>query len=177
MHIYDYAPKKNTMQLTGVILCLASLAAGLFLPSVLIQNLPFKWAFQLVSIAILTVVIFIVTRFMAKSFLYSVVQTDNDALDFTVTEITNGGRSKITVCRIALRGIESVEEINRGKKSDCEAQRKIEKKAKKEGRKSFNYCPSLSPASVCILLCEECGEKFLIKLECDDTLLSYFKNS
>ena len=177
MHLYDYEPKKNTKQMTGVILCLVSLGAGPFLFSLIIPNLPFKWAFQLFSIIVLTAVVFIISRFAAKSFLYSIVKTDGDALDMTVTEITNGGRSKITVCRISVAGIERIEKIDRTDANDRNKQKELEKQAKKDGRKSFNYSPNINPASICVILCEECGEKFLIKLEADDTLLSYLKNS
>ena len=177
MHIYDYTPQKNTKQITGLIICLTSIGIGPFLFSLIIPNLPYKWLFQLLSIILFTAVIFITSRFAAKSFLYSVIKTDNDTLELTVTEITNGGRSKITVCRISVAGIESIERIDRTDKSSCDSQKKIEKQAKNDGRKSFNYSPNINPSSICLVLCEECGEKFLIKLECDDTLLSYLKNS
>lgn len=173
MHLYDYTPQKNTSRLFGIMICLASLGIGPFLFSLIIKDLPFKWVFQLISIISLTAIIFIVTRYIAKNFMYTVMRSDNDGVDFTVTEITNGGRSKITVCRISVSGIESAEIFDRNDSNAILRQKEIEKKAKKEGIKSFNYCPDINPAKVCLILCEECGEKFLIKIVPDDILCGY----
>ena len=173
MHLYDYTPPKNNSRLFGIIICLASLGIGPFLFSLIIKELPFKWVFQLISIISLTAIIFIITRYIAKNFLYSVVRSDNDGVDFTVTEITNGGRSKITVCRISVSGIESAEVFDRNDSNAIQHQKEIEKKAKKEGRKSFNYCPDINPVQYSIIIGEECGEKFLIKLTPDEMLCEY----
>ena len=159
MHLYDYTPQKNTKQMTGVILCLVSLGAGPFLFSLIIPNLPFKWVFQLFSIIVLTAVIFIISRFAAKSFLYSIIKTDDSTLDMTVTEITNGGRSKITVCRISVTGIEIIEKIDRADINGRNKQKELEKKLKP---KKCAFCgkvfkPTQPPQRFC---CAECRVKF-----------------
>ena len=106
MSIYEYSPPKSNKKASGIILILFSLAAGMFIFTLLFPEIPFRWAVQLISIAAFVAVIFIITRYVAKSFVYAIVKNDNDRLDLTVTEITNAGRTKITVCRIALDNIE-----------------------------------------------------------------------
>lgn len=171
MHIYDYTPPKNNKKATGVVIILFFLAAGLFIFTLLI-DIPMPWILQLIAIIAFTAGIFIATRFLAKSFLYSVVQ-QNESLDFTVCEITNGGRSQITVCRVAVKNIEGAYIINRTKNDSIAIEKEIIKAAKHDRRKIFNYCPDINPTTYCIILGEECGEKFLVKLTPDQTLCEY----
>ena len=175
MNVYDYIPKKSNKKALGVIIILTSLALGLFCFTLISPNMPFKWLVQLIAIIAFVAVIFIISRYIAKGFIYTIVKTDEDTLDFTVTEITNAGRTKITVCRIALTSIEEAYRINKSIDDNSQKIKEIEKKAKADGRKSFNYCPDINPCEICILLVEECGEKFIIKLSPDDTLWSYLK--
>ena len=175
MNVYEYSPPKSNKKASGIILILFSLAAGLFLFTLLFPAMPFRWAVQLISIAAFVAVIFIISRYVAKSFVYNVIKTDDGSLDFTVTEITNAGRSQITVCRIALSSIEESHLLNRSNPDDASKIKALQKQASADGRKSFNYCPDVNPTELCILLVEECNEKFLIKLSPDSTLLEYFK--
>ena len=175
MNVYEYSPPKSNKKASGIILILFSLAAGLFLFTLLFPAMPFRWAVQLISIAAFVAVIFIISRYVAKSFVYNVIKTDDGSLDFTVTEITNAGRSQITVCRIALSSIEESHLLNRSNPNDSSKIKALQKQASADGRKSFNYCPDVNPTELCILLVEECNEKFLIKLSPDSTLLEYFK--
>ena len=175
MNIYDYRPPRKNKKATGVTIILFSLAAGLFLFTMLFPTMPFRWAVQLLAIAAFVSVVFIITRYVSKGFLYSIIKTEDDTLDLTVTEITNAGRSQITVCRISINNLESTYLLDRSIKDNAEKISEIEKAAKKEGRKSFNYCPDINPTEICILLGEECGEKYLVKLTPDSTLWSYLK--
>ena len=175
MNVYEYTPPKSNKKASGIILILFSLAAGLFLFTLLFPSMPFRWAAQLISIAAFVAVIFIISRYVAKSFVYGILKLDDGSLDFTVTEITNAGRTQITVCRIALSSIENAYLLNRSIPEDASKIKALKTQAKADGRKIFNYCPDVNPSEVCILLVDECDEKFLISLSPDSTLWKYFK--
>ena len=175
MNLYEYSPPKSNKKASGIILILFSLAAGLFLFTIIFPDIPFRWGIQLIAIAAFVAVIFIISRYIAKSFVYAVTKTDDESLDFTVTEITNAGRSIITVCRIAISNIEEAYLLDRSIPEHAEKIKAIQRSAKSEQRQIFNYCPNVNPTEVCILLVEECGEKFLLKLCPDSTLWEYLK--
>lgn len=175
MNIYEYSPPKSNKKASGIILILFSLAVGLFLFTIIFSNIKFKWAIQLISIGAFVAVIFIISCYVAKSFVYTVLKTDDDTFDFTVSEIANAGRSKITVCRISLASIEEAYLLDCSISEHAEQKKSLQKQAKADGRKLFNYCPDINPTEVCILLVEECGEKFLLQLSPDSTLWEYLK--
>ena len=77
------------------------------------DHMPFKWAVQLAGIVTLAIGIFILTRYVFKSFLYRIDATESGA-DLTVTEIQK--KSRITVCRIAVSNIEQVNLFSSGEK-------------------------------------------------------------
>ena len=104
------------------------------------------------------------------------VKNDDDTLDLTVTELTNAGRKKITVCRIAIANIEEAHLIDSTLPESVAKVEALQKKAKSEHRKSFNYCPDINPSEFCILLVDECGEKLILKLSPDATLWGYLSN-
>lgn len=173
MNLYEYIPPKSNKKAIGASLILISFAAGSFIFTLLFPTIPFRWGVQLISILAFVAFVFIISRYVSKKFLYAIIENDEKKLDFTVTEITNAGRTKITVCRI------SINDIERSYLLDCtvpENQQKLKnlkKTAKEDGRKSFNYCPDINPAEVCVLIGEECGEKYLIILSPNDTLWEY----
>ena len=177
MNLYEYTPPKNNAKIMGIITCITSIGLGPLLFSLVIPNLPFKWLFQLIAIIDFTLVIFLITRFIAKSFLYSIIKVNDSDLDFTVTEITNGGKTKTTVCRIGIGGIEEIHIIDRSSKDEEQKLQEIKRNARKEGRKAFNYSTDINTPKLCIILCEECGEKFLITLAFDDTLVGYLNKN
>ena len=112
-------------------------------------------------------------EYLALEFLKKLVA--DMALDLTVTEITNAVRTQITVCRIALSNIESSYDLNLSIPEHAKKVKLIQKETTSDGRKFFNYCPDINPTCLCILLVEECGEKFLLKLTPDATLWEYLK--
>ena len=175
MNVYEYTPPKSNKKASGVVLILFSLAAGLFLFTMIFPTMPLRWVVQLISIAAFVAVIFIISRYISKKFLYAVFKNDDETLDLTVTEVTNAGYKQITVCRISINGIEEAHLLNRSLPESAEKFKELRKKAKSDGRKLYNYCPDINPTEVCVLLAEECGEKFLITLSPDSTLWEYLK--
>ena len=176
MDVYEYIPQKSNKKAIGIIIILTTLALVLFAFTLIFPSLPLKWIPQLIAIIAFVCVIFIISRYIAKSFLYTVVKNDDDTLDLTVTELTNAGRKKITVCRIAIANIEEAHLIDSTLSESIAKVEALQKKAKSEHRKSFNYCPDINPSEFCILLVDECGEKFILKLSPDATLWGYLSN-
>lgn len=174
MTVYEYSPQKSNKKALGVTIILLSIAIGLFAFTMLFPTLPYRWGLQLIAIVAFVAVVFIISRFIAKTFLYAIVESEN-GLDFTVTEITNAGRTRITVCRIGVSNIESSYLLDTSLPEQQKALKSLQKQAKSDGRKAFNYCPDINPAEVAILLVEECGEKFILKLSPDSTLWGYLK--
>ena len=175
MNIYEYEPPKDSKKATGIVIILFSLAAGLLLFTMLL-NIPYEAILQLIAILALTGGTFIATRFLAKSFVYSLNQDDNASLDLYVTEITNGGKKQITVCRISLRGISESYQINKTAKESVATEQTLIKKAKQDRVHIYNYCPDINPVKYSIIIGEECGEKYLIKIAADEKLQEYLNN-
>ena len=175
MNLYEYTPQKSNKKASGITLILFSLAAGLFLFTIIFPSIQFKWAIQLISIIAFVAVIFIISRYIAKGFVYAIFQNADSTLDLTVSEVTNAGRKRITVCRIAINNIEEAYLLDRSIREQAEKASALQKSARNEQRKLFNYCSDVNPTEVCILLVDECNEKFLIKLSPDSTLWEYLK--
>lgn len=161
--MYEIIPPKSnkTAENTSAVLLIISLVAMFFSK---LPNLPYRWAMQLASIAMLAVALMLLGRFVFKRYQYLVTVNDVGKYDLVINEITK--RSTITVCRIALSGIETTHIVSSSDKSAKDDVRK-----RRAGRKVFNYCVDMSPAKYCALFAEECGEKLLIKISYDKTLL------
>ena len=128
------------------------------------------WLFQTSGAALLAAVIFVYTRNIAKTFIYRIIENDEGGLDFTVTEVTGGGRSRITVCRFSLDSIEEAYSLDA---SEGERKKALAAKARREHRKRFDFCPDVSTERVAYLFVND-GEPVLVQVAVDDTLFSYF---
>ena len=135
-------------------------SAIVLLASTAAFELPYEGIFQMLTALLFTFAVLILTRFVFKSFLLSAFATDN-GFDFTVTECR--AKEKITVCRISLSNIERVclrTELD-----------KKELRAALKGRKVFSYSPDLRAEGECLVFVTECGEKLLLRLCPDATML------
>ena len=159
--MYEFSPKKTNKkgQNISAILFITSILAMFFSN---IPNLPYRSVMQVIALVMLSVAVMLLGRYVFKTYTYAVIQNDDGSYDLTVTEIKR--KSRITVCRIGLSGIEEAVIV---KVSDSK-----EMKKKSSGRKSFNYCVDMSPEECCYIFCDECGEKLLIKLQADSTLFN-----
>jgi len=177
MNIYEYIPAKNLKKISGALVILISAACGFFAFPAIFTEMPMRWLFQLSGVGCLVAVIFFASRYISKAVVYRLIETDEGGIDFTVTEVTNGGRTKVTVCRFDIANIEKVELFYAGNRDDETKKKAMVKRAKKDKRKLFNYSGDIKPPVVCCLLVEECGEKFFIKLTPDATIFGYFKKA
>lgn len=172
MTVYEYTPEKNTKRLTSAVMLLSALAAVCFFFPVILPDMPFKWILQLFGVAALAAVIFIIARYASKDIVYRIVE-DGGELDLTVSEVTNGGKSVITVCRISLSGIEE-SVLLRGKNDETE-RAELMRRARSEGRRIFNYCPDIKSEPLCFIFAEESGERLLIKISPDEKLMRFLE--
>lgn len=173
MNIYECAPAKDLKKLSGLVMILICAALGLFLIPSVFPDMPYRWALQLLGFACLAAVIYIAARYVGKALIYRIVEDEGERF-LTVTEVTNGGRSRITVCRIGLGNIEAVYALDKRNDTDKLSIDKITAEAKKR-RKVFSYHTDMIPAQVCYILAEEGGEPLLVKLAVDGTLVQYLK--
>lgn len=135
------------------------LTMGLFIISLAamllstINGLPYHSVMQLISIVLLATAIALLGRYEFRRYIYAIVYDEEEKISFfTVTEIKK--RSRITVCRISLREIEKV--------VDIEQKEKKSRKSDRSGRKIYNYCVDIAPAHTCRIFSRECGESLLI---------------
>jgi len=178
MKVHEYIPQKNPRKAIGLISILISAAVGFFLFPTVFKGMPMSWLFQATAVGCLVGAIFIYSRYLVKTEVYRLERDeDSGEIDFTVTEITNKGKSSITVCRFALSGIEEADIFYFESKDDEKRKKELIKRAKKENRKIFDYCPQMMSEVVCGLLVEECGEKLLIKVTPDKVLLDAFRDA
>ena len=84
MKLYEYAPQKNTKKLATVTGSLLGGAVILILMYMFIPNLGTPWMIQLLAVGMLMLAIFITARYIMKSYVYAIVEENNEKL-LTVT--------------------------------------------------------------------------------------------
>jgi len=138
--------------------------ALMLLPSVL--SVPFQWAFQLVGLCLFTAAVYLVTRYMTKSFLYRVFPDDDGRMDFSVTELR--GKTRCMVCRIGLADIREAVMVDARSKEEMA---EVKKRIKAEKLRCYDYCSDLSPTLSCYLFVrEQSGEPLVIRIMPDEKL-------
>ena len=175
MKIYEYTSQKNTKRATGLIMIFAAAGAGLFLIPALIPNIPLGWMSQLLGVAALTAMIFVISRCIARTFVYALIENGDRTIDLTVTELGNGGKKQTTVCRVSLGNITEAYLLYPERSSDARKLKELEARARREQRKRYSYCYESAPTPTCLLFLEECGEPLFIKLAPDEQLFEYVK--
>lgn len=153
--MYEFRPQRTNNKAQKLIILLFAGAAVLFLLTVPLDGLPFLWVIQLLALIMLVAAIFLVTRYVTKTYEYAVTSAEGDA-DLTVTEISSGGKRRITVCRISLSGIVSVRCVDSSDER-FRAQRR-------SGGKIYDYRPDLSPERSVLIEAKEGGEELRILL-------------
>lgn len=169
--MYEFIPPKNNKKAPRLVLLFLIGALILFMLTSVMQQLTGRWVIQLVGVALLAAAIYILTRYIGKTFVYAVTEGEGGKKDFTVSELQRKG-GRLTVCRISIGGITEAVWVRR---SDSAKMQEIKKKIAAGKYKKFNYCPEVAPAESCFLFVEECGEKFAIRICPDETLSALLK--
>ena len=168
MNLFEFIPTKNNKRLgliSGILLIGGSL---MMLVTYIFESMSGKWVFQLLAICMFGISIFLVSRYVMKNYIYSIVATNNGN-DFTVTELQS--KKKTTVCRISVSNIEKAVVIDQGDKEKEDAVKALIKGGK---YKKFNYCADVINEKCIYLLADECGERVAIKLSWGEELEAFF---
>lgn len=161
--MYEFRPQRTNNKAQNLIILFFIGAAALFLLSIPLEGLSFIWVVQLLAILLLVAAIFLVTRYIMKSFEYAIVPTESGT-DLTVTEISSGGKRRITVCRISLSGIKKIH-VTDGEDDGVKALRK-------SGKKMYDYRPDILPERYVLIEAKESGEDFVLLLAYGEEFLS-----
>ena len=165
--MYQWIPKKSNKTAQRVILILLLGVILLFGITTVFPGIAYRWVYQLIGLGMLTAVLFLVTRYITRSYLYQIRKGDGAKMDLEILECSGNGRRQFTVCRVSLSGLRSLTllDLSDGGKSDALlAARKQEKK------KIYNYCVDLQPQTSCLLQCDESGEELWIRLNYEPEL-------
>lgn len=173
MKIYECVPQKNFKKISGIVALLICAALILFFVTSVFAQMPYRWVLQLIGFGCLSAVIYITVKYITKTYLYAVIKKDNGELDFTVTEISNGGKKSLTVCRISIKNIEQTCTLDKRNDTDKIKIDRILVKAKEEKREVFSYAQDIAPAELCYILVTECDQALILKLAPDKTLQKY----
>lgn len=170
MILYERVSQKNYKKITGVVMLLISVAAGMFLVTSMFREMPYRWAVQLLGFICLCAVVYITVKYVSKNFVYVIEKKKDGSLDLVIDELSNGGKKRVTVCRVSLGNIEQVCTLDKRNETDKIKAQKLLAKAKSEKRSTFDYCQDIAPKEVCYILVTECEEPLLLKLLPDSIL-------
>jgi len=162
--MYEITPQGNRQKAKNIVSALILGGFAVMLVTSVADSMPFKWAFQLGGLAVITAGIFVLTRYVSRTFSYKVEQTDTGA-DFTITELQR--KSFVTVCRIALSNIKEIKVFDSTQKS---AEKDFLATVRKDGRKTFNYCVDINPDKFVWVVADECGQSVAVKITYDEKL-------
>ena len=165
MKLYEFIPQKAHRKLSLISSLLLIGAVTVMLCTTILGDISYKWIFQLVSLIMLTAAIFIISRYVMKSYVYRIEATDNSSPDLTVTEIQN--RHVVTVCRLAVSSIEKITVIPSDDKATLNS---TKADIRQMHRKFYNYCPDFMPQKKLCLFATECGEPLAVFLTYDSEL-------
>lgn len=164
--MYEYIPQKTNQKATRAVGVSMIGGGAVLILTTAWQSMPFRWAVQLVGIAFWGLVIFLYTRYVAKGYVYRVIQAEDGTLDFLVDEYQR--KKRTTVCRIGVSGITEAVAVKAAQKDAYAA---LKRRIKEEHRHGFDYTADLAPDEWVCLLCEEGGEPLAIRIQPDETLL------
>ena len=164
--MYEFKPLRSNQKAQKLIILFFAGSAALLILSVFLKGIPFLWVIQLLAILLAGAAVFLVTRYVTKTYEYAVESTEGGG-DLTVTEISSGGKRRITVCRVSLSGLCEVRDIE-GKDDRLEA-------LKKEKRRIFDYRPDLLPEKSILAVAREGGEEYILLLAYSEEFLSILR--
>ncbi len=157
--MYEITPQRSnkTAQHFSIVLLIVSFAAMFFSS---MSWIAYRSVMQFSALLMMAFSVLLMVRYTLSGYTYAIVPDDDGGFDLTVTEIKR--KSRITVCRISLSGIESVS------LADISNKKEMTEKAKKYKR--FNYCVDMTPAKSIFVFAEECGDKIALRLSFDQSL-------
>ena len=159
--MYELIPSKTNKTAARLVALMFFGAAAVLLCTVLAPAVPFRWAFQLVAILLLTVGVFLTTRYLTKLFFYRITEDG----DLTVTEAAANGKRQVTVCRVAVSGVrelclpESPDQV-----------KELKKRLRREKIRLYDYTVDYRPVQSIFVIVLEGDTPLCIRLAYDQTL-------
>ena len=136
--------------------------AVLFFAAAYFPGLPVPWVLQLFSVAGFGACIYLVSRYLVKSFSYRLEEsTYGDAEELVIVEKT--GKRMRTVCRIAVSDVQAAERITR-------ANRKALLRKTGKGR-VYCYQAQMEPTDHCLVSFLEGEDTSYLLISADDGLM------
>lgn len=172
--MYEWIPKKQNKTAEKMTLLLFGGAAAICFLTVIVPEIPFRWAFQLLALILLTAAIFFVSRYRTKGFIYRLIEDGEGKWDLTVTETALGGKRPVTVCRVGLDGLRLLTVLDL---SDGGASLAAWNEIKKKGRKIFDYCPDFRPTESVVAVFSEGGVEYTLRLAPVEELTAILRRS
>lgn len=165
--MYEITAARTNKKAQGLILLFFIGAVALLIVTVPLRGMPFLWIIQLFAILLLVGAVFLVTRYMARSYIYGIDESESGR-DLYVVEVSSGGRRRVTVCRVSLSSIGSVS-VSDGKDEAWRALRA-------DKRRLFDYRPDIAPERSILISSDEGGERIGILLGYDEKLEKILDN-
>ncbi len=163
--MYRYEPKSKKKREKGLLFALLILAVALF-GCAQIPNVFLPAVLQLLGVFCLVGVVMLISRYLLRSYAYSVEPSETAApdapKDLVITE-TYGNRVSV-VCRISVINVESIREITPQNRKQIAAELK--------GKRVYKYAAELFPEDYHLLSVSLDEERFFIKLSADQPLIS-----
>ena len=162
--MYQYSPKSNKKIEKTVFLGFLGLATLFYIGSIM-PNMPYPAAFQLVSFALLTVVIIVVFKFMLCHYVYCVEKRAEDSplgegCDLVIVERIRSRAT--TVCRLDVEKILSVRRVTEGNKKILSSEHK--------GKNVYRYVAEMRADNVYLIAAEQNGETIYVYILSDSVL-------
>ncbi len=170
--MYEYIPQKTDKTAGKLIILFLAGGFGLMFLTVLIQGIPFRWAFQFLAIGLLTEAVLLVTRYVTRSFVYRLEENEEGETELAVIEITSGGKKQTVVCRLAMSQIKKIDRFTR------EEEKAVSKAVheRKEKRRIFDYTVDLHLERAIQIVAEEYEEAVTVRLNDDERLYEIIRS-
>lgn len=161
MNVYEYRPnpkKRKEKLLTAFFFSLAVL----FFAAAYLPGIPLPWVFQSISVGGFGACIYLVSRYLIKSFSYRVEPSSyGEGVDFVILEKT--GKRIQTVCRISVADVQEAEWITR------ENQKTAFQKTKKS--RVYRYHSQMEPTDHCLVSFSEGEDTSYLLISANEPLI------
>ena len=166
MYSYSYTPPRDGKK-SAVVTFSGFLVGFLFL--YISGLLPMPVIYQIIGICIISLSIFVGTRYLVKHYVYSVVKVGDNDYDFVVNEVS-GGKKSVPVCRINMDDITDFVKSEGGKVPG--------QYAGKSGRDilRFNYCQDIVPKESYYLYATIREGRVALRISPDEKLKTIIKS-
>lgn len=158
MYSYSYIPPKDAKKATIIVTACFALGLGLVFFSGLV---PYKFVMQIIGIMVLSVGLFTATRYIIRSYAYSITGKSAGDYDLVINQV-QGGKS-IVVCRV---GMDDICDFY------CEADgKKIEKNIAR-----YDYCQNIGEKNAYFIIAELQEGKFAIRFAPDEKMVDIIES-